>query len=146
MRIPRTAPASRSCSWSQVRTSPIFSAERYFLPTLRFREPLGILPSCFPLPIENDRVVGRKVSNVRPNSPKLVGAKERAGSLRTNIKFNQIAQEEYEKVSEMGAPEIKVRVEPDEDLSNFQCREIFPPNPEIQRATGCPPQLLPPTH
>ena len=64
----------------------------------RFREPLGVLPSCFPLPIENNREVGR---NVKAHSPKLVGVKERAWSWRTNIKFNQIAEEEHEKDQEM---------------------------------------------
>ena len=56
----------------------------------------GILPSCFPLPIdENDREVCRKVRNVKDQSPrKLVEVKERAGSWRTKIKFNQIAEEE----------------------------------------------------
>ena len=84
-----------------MRTSPIFSAERYLLPTLRFREPLGIPPSCLPPPIENDREDGRKVRNVIAHLPKLVGVKERAGSYRTNIKFNQIAEEEHEKDQEM---------------------------------------------
>ena len=58
----------------------------------------GILPSCFPLPInEDDREVGRKVRNVQTQPPKkLVDVKERAGSWRTSIKFNQIVEEEYE--------------------------------------------------
>ena len=43
----------------------------------RFREPLGILPSCLPPPIENDREDGRKVRNVIAHLPKLVGVKER---------------------------------------------------------------------
>ena len=62
-----------------------------------------ILPSCFPLPIdENDREVGRKVRNVQAHPPKkLVEVKERAGSWRTSIRFNQIAEEEYEKDHEM---------------------------------------------
>ena len=93
----------------------------------RFREPLGIPPSCLPPPIENDREDGRKVRNVRPHSPKLVGVKERAGSWRTNIKFNQIAEtyapEEGPNINQAQGvpahPEIKVRVEPDENLSNF---------------------------
>ena len=62
---------------------------------------MGVLPNCFPLPIENDREVGRKVRNVKAHLPKLVGVKERAGSYRTNIKFNQIAEEEHEKDQEM---------------------------------------------
>ena len=57
----------------------------------------GILPSCFPLPIdENGREVCRKVRKVKDQSPrKLVEVKERAG------KFNQITEEEYEKDHEM---------------------------------------------
>ena len=59
----------------------------------RFREPLGTLPSCSPLPI-NDREVDRKVRNIKAHSPKLVGVKERAGTWWTNIKLNQMAEEE----------------------------------------------------
>ena len=63
----------------------------------------GILPRCFPLPIdENDREVCRKVRNVKDQSPrKLVEVKERAGSWRTDIKFHQITEEEYEKDHEI---------------------------------------------
>ncbi|MEL6804493.1 MAG: hypothetical protein AAFO91_12020, partial [Bacteroidota bacterium] len=63
----------------------------------------GILPSCFPLPInEDDREVGRKVRNIQTLPPKkLVDVKERAGSWRSSIKFNQIVEEEYETDHEM---------------------------------------------
>merc|ERR1711888_559369 len=63
----------------------------------------GILPDCFPLPMdENDREVGRKVRNVQAIPPKkLVEVKERAGSWRTSIKFNQVTEEEYEAEHEM---------------------------------------------
>ena len=35
--------------------------------------------------------------------------------------------------SPVGCEDTKDFVEPDEDLSNFQCREMSPPDPEIQR-------------
>ena len=117
-----------------MRTSPIFSAERYFLPTLRFREPLGILPSCFPLPIENDREVGRKVRNVKAHSPKLVGVKERAGSWRTNIKFNQIAEEEHEKDQEMAVFNLAHLFDQETGTSN-EISELFcEEGPDIHQA------------
>merc|ERR1711888_246939 len=63
----------------------------------------GIIPDCFPLPMdENEREVGRKVRNVQEVTPKkLVEVKERAGSWRTSIKFNQVTEEDYEAEHEM---------------------------------------------
>ena len=62
----------------------------------------GIIPDCFPLPMdENEREVSR-VRNVQKATPKkLVEVKERAGSWRTSIKFNQVTEEEYEAEHQM---------------------------------------------
>ena len=62
----------------------------------------GIIPDCFPLPMdENEREVSR-VRNVQEVTPKkLVEVKERAGAWRTSIKFNQVTEEEYEAEHEM---------------------------------------------
>ena len=62
----------------------------------------GIIPDCFPLPMdENEREVSR-VRNVQEVTPKkLVEVKERSGSWRTSIKFNQVTEEEYEAEHEM---------------------------------------------
>ena len=64
-----------------------------------------ILPECFPLPIDiNDRVgvkEGDKVRAVKEQAPKkLVDIKERAGSWSTDMKFNQISEEDFEKVQD----------------------------------------------
>ena len=69
----------------------------------------GIIPECFPLPMSlSDRVGSSRdmapsfVRTVKEHkSERLVDIKERVGSWRTNIKFNQITEEKFEEDHEI---------------------------------------------
>ena len=63
----------------------------------------GIIPECFPLPMSlSDRVGSAReapsfVRTVKEHKPeRLVDIKERVGSWRTSIKFNQVTEEKFE--------------------------------------------------
>ena len=70
----------------------------------------GIIPKCFPLPINmSDRVEGggtkettiRSVKEAEHIPEKMVNIKERVASWRSDIKFNQMTEEKFEKDHEL---------------------------------------------
>ena len=70
----------------------------------------GIIPECFPLPMNiSDRVGASRdmapsfVRTVKETPERLVDIKERVGSWRTSIRFNQVTEEKFEHDHEVKA-------------------------------------------
>ena len=107
----------------------------------------GIIPECFPLPMNiNDRVGAardtvpsfvRKVKETEHTHEKLVDIKERVGSWRIGIKFNQVTKEKFEKYHEIEVfDHLKKKL-----LKQFA--DIFKEDLELSDRLDVPPVKIP---
>ena len=79
----------------------------------------GIVPECFPLPMSPSDTVGasrdmapcfvRLVKETEHNAEKLVDIRERVGSWRSSIRFNQVTEEKFEEDHEIECtPDLQI--------------------------------------